>query len=70
MLDARAIERYLALQFPEHAFPAAFAGMIDQRTDGNPLVMADLLRDLRRRQVVRQQDGRWRVARRFVDSRA
>jgi hypothetical protein len=62
MLDARAIERYLALQFPEHAFPAAFAGMIDQRTDGNPLFMADLLRDLRRRQVVRLQDGRWRVA--------
>jgi tRNA A-37 threonylcarbamoyl transferase component Bud32/tetratricopeptide (TPR) repeat protein len=62
MLDEEAIARYLALQFPEHAFPVEFAGIIHQRTDGNPLFMADLLRDLRRGQLVKQQDGRWRVA--------
>jgi tRNA A-37 threonylcarbamoyl transferase component Bud32/tetratricopeptide (TPR) repeat protein len=62
MLNEDAIERYLLLQFPGHAFPAGFAGMIHQRTDGNPLFMADLLRDLRRRQIIRQQDARWLVA--------
>jgi serine/threonine protein kinase/tetratricopeptide (TPR) repeat protein len=61
-LDEAAIDRYVALQFPEHVFPKEFASVIRQRTDGNPLFMADLLRDLRRRHVLRQQDGRWTVA--------
>ena len=58
-LDVQAIEKYIALQFPEHAFPGGFAAMIHERTEGSPLFMADVLRDLRRRQLVRQQDGRW-----------
>ena len=61
LLDEAAIERYLALQFPEHAFPSGFAELIHQRTEGSPLFVADLLRDLRRRQVLRQQDGRWQM---------
>jgi serine/threonine protein kinase/tetratricopeptide (TPR) repeat protein len=61
-LDEAAIDRYVALQFPEHAFPKVFASVIRHRTDGNPLFMADLLRDLRRRQVLRQHDSRWIVA--------
>ena len=35
--------------------------MIHQRTEGHPLFVVDLLRDLRRRQILRQQDGRWVV---------
>ncbi|HEY7497417.1 MAG TPA: protein kinase [Vicinamibacterales bacterium] len=58
-LDEAAIDRYIALQFPEHAFPPGLASLIHQRTEGNPLFMADVLRDLRRRQVVQQKDGRW-----------
>lgn len=58
-LDEAAISRYLALQFEEHAFPQGFAGMIHHRTEGHPLFVVDLLRDLRRRQVLKQQDGRW-----------
>jgi serine/threonine protein kinase/tetratricopeptide (TPR) repeat protein len=61
-LSEAAIERYLALQFPEHAFPADFASLIHDRTEGNPLFMADVLRDLRRRQVIQQLDGRWTIA--------
>ncbi len=59
VLDEAAIERYIALQFPEHAFPAGLARLIHQRTEGNPLFMAEAVRDLRRRQVVQQKDGRW-----------
>jgi tRNA A-37 threonylcarbamoyl transferase component Bud32/tetratricopeptide (TPR) repeat protein len=62
LLDEEAIERYVVLQFPEHTFPPGVAGIIHQRTDGNPLFVADLIRDLRRRQIVRQQDGRWIMA--------
>jgi predicted ATPase len=58
-LDLASVSRYLTLQFPEHAFPDGFAGMLHQRTEGHPLFMADLVRDLRRRQIIRQQDGRW-----------
>ena len=61
-LDESAIARYLLLQFPDHDFPRGFASVIHQRTEGHPLFVADLLRDLRRRQVLRQQDGRWIVA--------
>jgi predicted ATPase len=61
-LDEAAIGRYVALQCPEHRFPDGFASLIHQRTEGNPLFMADVLRDLRRRQVIRQQGGRWVIA--------
>jgi predicted ATPase len=60
-LDEGAISRYLALQFPDHAFPRGLAGIIHQRTEGHPLFVVDLLRDLRRRQILRQQDGKWTV---------
>jgi serine/threonine protein kinase/predicted ATPase len=61
-LDETAIARYLALQFLDHQFPRGFASVIHQRTEGHPLFLVDLLRDLRRRQIVRQQDGRWILA--------
>ena len=61
-LDLGAVARYIALQFPEHMFPSDFARLVHDRSEGNPLFMADLLRDLRRRQQVRQIDGRWRLA--------
>jgi predicted ATPase len=60
-LDVEQIVRYVALQFPDHDFPAGFAQLIHDRTDGNPLFMSELLRELRRRQIVRQEDGRWIV---------
>jgi predicted ATPase/MoxR-like ATPase len=60
-LDEAAVERYITLQFPEHAFAPEFARVIHSRTEGNPLFMTDALRDLRRRQVVRQVDGHWVV---------
>ena len=61
-LDEAAISRYLALQFADHSFPRGFAAVIHQRTEGHPLFVVDLLRDLRRRQVLRQQDGAWILA--------
>ena len=61
-LDEAALGRYLALQFVDHAFPRGFSALIHQRTEGHPLFVVDLLRDLRRRQVLRQQDGKWIIA--------
>lgn len=60
-LDEPAIARYVALQFPGHTFPDGFVDVISCRTAGHPLFMTDLLRDLRRRQVLRQRDGAWQM---------
>jgi serine/threonine protein kinase/predicted ATPase len=60
-LDEPAIAHYVAIQFPGHAFPDGFVDVISARTAGHPLFMADLLRDLRRRRVLAQVDGVWRM---------
>jgi TolB-like protein/predicted ATPase len=53
------LDRYLALQFPEHCFPEEFAALVHARTEGSPLFMADLLRYLRDRQVLTLEQDRW-----------
>ena len=50
---------YLALEFPEHRLPPTFAEFLWQRTEGNPLFMVDLVRDLRDRKIIVQDQGRW-----------
>jgi adenylate cyclase len=55
------IERYFELAFGDHAFPEDFASLIHARTEGNPLFMADLVRDLRERKILSDADGRWQV---------
>jgi tetratricopeptide (TPR) repeat protein len=59
LLSEGAMDRYIAAQFPEHSFPPQFTSLIARRTEGNPLFMVDLLRDLRRRQILRQHNGAW-----------
>lgn len=56
------IEKYLALEFPEHRFPAELPTLIHSKTEGNPLFMADLVRYLRDRGVIAEQQGRWVLA--------
>jgi serine/threonine protein kinase/tetratricopeptide (TPR) repeat protein len=53
------VENYLALEFPEHRFPPTFAHFLWKRTEGNPLFMVDLVRDLRDRKIIVQDQGRW-----------
>ena len=61
VLDEAAIDRYIRLQFPGHDFPEGFSRLVRERTEGSPLFMADLLRDLRQRQILRQDKGAWRL---------
>jgi len=56
------VERYLALQFPQHRFSGDFPALIHAKTEGSPLFMVDLLRYLRDREVVAQHDGQWVLA--------
>jgi predicted ATPase/predicted Ser/Thr protein kinase len=54
--------QYVTLEFPENDFPSAFSALIHTKTEGNPLFMADLVSDMRRRGGIVDEGGRWRVA--------
>src|SRR5262249_53473281 len=51
----------LATRFPGHAFPAALAAMIHQRTRGNPLFMTNLMEYLEAQGMVATREGRWHL---------
>jgi predicted ATPase len=63
------VDRYLALAFPDHAFPEDFVDLVYARTEGSPLFLADLLRYLRERGVIAESGGRWSLARELPDLR-
>jgi predicted ATPase/tRNA A-37 threonylcarbamoyl transferase component Bud32 len=62
-LTAGDVERYLALQFPRHAFAPEFVTAIHTKTEGSPLFMADLVRYLRDTGSIAEERGTWVVAR-------
>jgi tetratricopeptide (TPR) repeat protein len=53
------IARYLELEFPGHRFPPFLISLIRSRTEGNPLFVAALVRDLRDRGVIAEREGQW-----------
>ena len=61
LLSPDDVLEYIDLEFPKHRFPRKFIRLIHSRTEGNPLFMVDLLRDLRARGVVTQQHSSWVV---------
>jgi predicted ATPase len=58
-LSREDLGKYLALEFPEHRFPETLPDLIHARTEGSPLFMVDLLRYLRDRGVIAEEQGRW-----------
>jgi predicted ATPase/predicted Ser/Thr protein kinase len=62
MLSRDEIQQHLALEFPEHQFPANFLDLMHTKTEGSPLFMVDVLRFLRDRRAIVQSDGAWRLA--------
>lgn len=61
------VDRYLALAFAGHQFPEELAAVLHARTEGNPLFMVDLLRYLRDRGVIVQDNDRWALLRAVPD---
>lgn len=57
------IERYLTLVYPQHRFPPAFPALIHVKTEGSPLFMVGLLRYLRDRRVIVEEEDRWTLGR-------
>jgi tetratricopeptide (TPR) repeat protein len=59
---------YLASEFPARKFPASLTQLLHARTEGNPLFLVNLVSDLRDRQLIAQQDGKW-ILRASLDGR-
>ena len=53
------VDRYLALEFPGHRFPEVFIEIVYAKTEGNPLFIVDLVRYLRDRKVIIEENGHW-----------
>jgi DNA-binding winged helix-turn-helix (wHTH) protein/tetratricopeptide (TPR) repeat protein len=58
------VNEYIALEFPHHRFDSCFIDLVHRRTQGIPLFVVDLLRDLRESGAIAQQGGgEWIVGR-------
>ncbi len=56
------VEKFLTLEFPANKFPREFVQFIWEKTEGNPLFMVDLVRDLRDRKSLVLEQGSWTLA--------
>jgi DNA-binding winged helix-turn-helix (wHTH) protein/predicted ATPase len=63
LLTRADLDAYLDLEYPGDCFPEAFCDVIYGKTEGNPLFVVDLLRDLRDRAAIVQTGGVWTLAR-------
>lgn len=59
--SAAEIREYLDLHFPGHSFPDELAQQLAQRTEGNPLFVADLLRYMQEQEAIVVRDGCWNL---------
>ncbi|MCW5967955.1 MAG: protein kinase [Blastocatellales bacterium] len=66
-LGAGAIAQFLDLEFPGHRFDPEFAALLHQKTEGNPLFVTDLVRELRERGVIAHNNGQWSLERDFPE---
>ncbi len=58
-LSEAAVEKYLMQRFRGHCFPSETAAWIQERTDGNPLFMINILDHLVARGLIVQRDKNW-----------
>jgi predicted ATPase/DNA-binding winged helix-turn-helix (wHTH) protein len=61
-LSEKAIAEYLAVRFPANRFPAELASVIHERTDGNPLFMANAVDYLLAKGLIIKSEMSWELA--------
>ena len=61
--DQAQVASYLDVSYRRHAFPSELAAVLHARTQGTPLFVADLVRQLANRGVITSRDGVWRLDR-------
>ncbi|HKP81564.1 MAG TPA: AAA family ATPase [Pyrinomonadaceae bacterium] len=60
-LSAEAIEKYLSVIFPSNRFPNELAGLIHERTEGNPLFMVNAVEYLLTEGLIVKHEGSWEL---------
>ena len=61
------VEEFLAGRFPGGSLPKLLAGMIQRRSEGNPLFMVALVEQLVEKGLIREAEGEWVAASRITD---
>lgn len=61
-LTVEDIATHLQARFPRHRFPAAFPQVLQQRTNGNPLFLTNMLDELQAQAAIVGQEGQWTLA--------
>jgi predicted ATPase/DNA-binding winged helix-turn-helix (wHTH) protein len=60
-LSEEAIAKYLSVRFPANRFPAALAGLIHERTEGNPLFMVNAVDYLVAERLIGEREANWEL---------
>jgi DNA-binding winged helix-turn-helix (wHTH) protein/predicted ATPase len=60
-LSENSVAEYLSARFPTNRFPAKLAGLIHERTEGNPLFMINAVDYLVAERLIGEYQGRWEV---------
>jgi len=60
-LSADAIGKYLSVIFPNHRFPKELAGLIHERTEGNPLFMVNAVEYLLTESLIVKHETHWEL---------
>jgi len=66
-LSCEDVQNYLGIEFPQHRFPDKFPAFVHSKTEGNPLFMVDLLRYLRERRMIVEEQGHWKLVQSVSD---
>ncbi|HEY0320583.1 MAG TPA: AAA family ATPase [Pyrinomonadaceae bacterium] len=61
-LSEKAVSNYLSVRFPGNRFPAELAGLIHERTEGNPLFMVNAVDYLVAEGLIGEREGSWELA--------
>lgn len=60
-LNEGAVAEFIAMKFPCNQLPAGLAGLIHQRTEGNPLFMVNLVDYLLAERIITEEQGQWQL---------
>ena len=60
-LNKKAVAQYLSVRFPNHQFPVELAGLIHERTEGNPLFMVNAVDYLVLRRLIGEAEESWKL---------
>ena len=62
LLRPRDVRDFLDCRFSPHRFPNDFAGLVQERTEGNPLYVTNILDYAVSRSLILQRDGAWELS--------